>query len=221
MHTKIKITDDGSATLFVPELDEHYHSTNGAVQESEHIFIGKGLHAVDKQVIRIFEFGFGTGLNALLTLLHGMDKSIVYHGLERYPLDGSVIEKLGYHNFLDLSEEENSLFRKIHEVEWNKEVSIKPNFKLMKVRASFSDYTITERYDLVYFDAFAPAVQPELWEKDVFSKLFQSINEGGVLVTYCAKGEVRRTMQGVGFKVERLPGPPGKREMLRATRKMS
>lgn len=219
VQSKVKITGDGSATLYVPELDEHYHSTNGAVQESEHIFIERGLHALVKPTIRIFEFGFGTGLNALLTLLNGLDKSIVYHGLERFPLNWPLIHKLGYHIFLNLSAEEKLLFRKMHEGEWDKELLIKPGFKLKKSNKNLFDYTVEEKYDLVYFDAFAPAVQPELWKEEVFLKLFQALNDDGIMVTYCAKGEVRRIMQRVGFTMERLPGPPGKREMLRGVKR--
>jgi tRNA U34 5-methylaminomethyl-2-thiouridine-forming methyltransferase MnmC len=214
----IRITEDGSATIFIPELDEHYHSTHGAVQESKHVFIEMGLKSFSKKDIRIFEFGFGTGLNALLTLLDGIAKSITYHSMELYPIDWSVIEKLGYHMFLGLPATEIALFKKMHMEKSDIEFLIRPNFSFKKIKASIIDFTHTEKYDLVYYDAFSPEVQPELWGEEIFLKLYNSMCTNGRLVTYCAKGEVRRRLQRVGFSVERLQGPPGKWEMLRAVR---
>jgi tRNA U34 5-methylaminomethyl-2-thiouridine-forming methyltransferase MnmC len=218
VENEIRITDDGSATLFVPELDEHYHSKNGAVQESKHVFIDSGLMKINKKNVRLFEFGFGTGLNVLLTILNGLGKSIVYHAMELYPIHWSVIQKLDYSKFLDLSQEYYTFFERIHKGKWDKEVLIRPDFSFKKINASLLHYTLEGNYDLIYYDAFSPEVQPELWEGSVFEKLYGSLNSDGLLVTYCAKGEVRRRLQAVGYKVERLPGPPGKREMIRAIR---
>jgi tRNA U34 5-methylaminomethyl-2-thiouridine-forming methyltransferase MnmC len=218
MESQVKITGDGSSTLYIPGLNEHYHSVNGAVQESEHIFIGMGLKTLQKSVIRLFELGFGTGLNALLTLMHGKDSVIQYHTIELHPLELSLITSLRYAEFLCLPEETRDSFTKIHQAPWGMETAINEKYSIRKIKASILDYPLENNYDLIYFDAFAPAVQPELWEEPLFVKLYESLNHGGILVTYCAKGEVRRRMQHAGFTVERLPGPPGKREILRAIR---
>jgi tRNA U34 5-methylaminomethyl-2-thiouridine-forming methyltransferase MnmC len=218
--SEIKITNDGSATLYVPDLNEHYHSINGAVQESEHVFIGMGLKGINKKDVRVFEFGFGTGLNALLTLLSAKDYSIIYHTMELYPLSWSIVKRLGYEEFLGLSEENRVVFKKMHQTQWEKETSIRTKFAIKKINASILKYPLEENYDLVYYDAFAPDVQPELWDEEIFSRIYNSMNPDGRLVTYCAKGEVRRKLQRVGFSVERLPGPPGKWEMMRAVRPM-
>ena len=217
MRREIRITADGSATILIPELNEHYHSVNGAVQESEHVFIQMGLKTLISNDIRIFEFGLGTGLNSLLTLLAEPAKKITYHAMELYPLRWSYIKKLGYVQFLNLTNEQETAFKQIHEERWGEETPITQNFILKKINASILDYSFTEKYDLVYFDAFAPAVQPDLWCEKVFSGLYHAMKINGKLVTYCAKGEVRRNLQRVGFNVERLEGPPGKREILRAT----
>lgn len=216
---EIKITADGSHTLFVPEMDEHYHSINGAIQESTHIFINTGLHHCVKDEMRIFEVGFGTGLNAFLTLLDSCisGKTIHYITIEAYPLPESIIKNLNY--IQKHTEQEQIYFYKLHDAEWNEEIKITDHFHLTKIKADFRFFDIPSLVDLVdiiYFDAFAPEKQPEMWTQDIFNNLYKITSPDGILVTYCAKGIVRRMMQQAGYKVERLPGPPGKREMLRA-----
>ena len=217
MKRLIKITDDGSSTLYVPELNEHYHSTFGAVQESRHVFINNGLKSLKKKNISILEVGFGTGLNALLTFLENEKyKSIDYYGLELYPLNWQFIEKLGFDKYLNLTEKESNYFREIHNTPWEQPAEISKNFTLLKQNTDFTEYIIPKKIDLVYFDAFAPQIQPDLWTEKIFRNLFNAINEKGILVTYSAKGEVRRNMLNAGFIINRLPGPPGKREMIQA-----
>lgn len=216
---KIEQTADGSHTLFVPFLDEHYHSVNGAIQESKHVFIDAGFSQIKKDRINILEIGFGTGLNALLTSLEaGLSAAhINYVALELYPLPEDVISKLNYSNIMT-SLEETCLFEDLHKAEWERQIEITPYFSLTKHQSDFSklDISFNEKFDLIYFDAFAPDKQPEMWTQNIFDFLYTYINKEGILTTYCAKGVVRRMMQQSGFKVERIPGPPGKREMLRA-----
>jgi tRNA U34 5-methylaminomethyl-2-thiouridine-forming methyltransferase MnmC len=217
MKHEIKSTADGSSTIHVPELKEHYHSINGAVQESMHIFIRAGLFQVVANPINILEVGFGTGLNALLTLVNSERvRQINYHAVEFHPLEWEVVEKLNYEKFLNLTIDNSLLFKKMHISSWGNEIRLHHRYRLSKFKDSITEITLSDIYHLVYYDAFAPAVQPELWTETIFSKLFKCMSEGGILVTYCAKGEVRRCMQKAGFMVERLPGPPGKREILRA-----
>ncbi|NDV78159.1 tRNA (5-methylaminomethyl-2-thiouridine)(34)-methyltransferase MnmD [Dysgonomonas sp. 511] len=220
---EIELTADGSHTLFVPSLNEHYHSVNGAIQESTHIFINTGLKACSKNEIRIFEVGFGTGLNAFLTILEACKQqiSIHYTSVEAYPLDKSVTDKLNYTE--GYAGEEKSLFYQLHEAQWDEGIPILPDFHLTKLEADFTqfDFSQLKNIDLIYFDAFAPDKQPGLWTQQIFDNLFKIAAENAILVTYCAKGAVRRMMQQAGFTVERLPGPPGKREMLRATKATS
>jgi tRNA U34 5-methylaminomethyl-2-thiouridine-forming methyltransferase MnmC len=221
MQREVKITDDGSATLFVPELGEHYHSTFGAVQESLHVFIHSGLMQLSIKTPSIFEVGFGTGLNALLTLLKAsLFESINYCCIDPWPVELETIRKLNYQSSLKLNQSQSGLFEILHTTPWDADVELTSSFHFTKFRTSFSDFEFKRKFDLIYFDAFAPWLQPELWEEEVFQKLYDSMNPGGILVTYCAKGEVRRKMKRCGFQVERLPGPPGKREMLRSTIKM-
>ncbi len=211
---EIKLSDDGSHTLFVPGLNEHYHSTNGAVNEAMHVFIQAGLNQVAADKINILEFGFGTGLNAFLSAIHKGDKEIHYHSLEKYPVDSETIKQLNYGLLFD--GQYRGLFQKIHQIDWGNEYEIEPQFYLTKQLCDFKTVEPENKYHLIYFDAFAPDIQPNLWSKAIFTKAYHALLPGGILTTYCAKGVVRRTMQEVGFKVERLPGPPGKREMLRA-----
>ncbi len=212
--TQIVTSKDGSHTLFVPELKEHYHSTNGAIQESIHVFIDAGLNQIKKDVIHILEFGFGTGLNAFITAIKSSTKEIYYHSLEKYPVSIEVIEKLNYKDSFDGAYKD--LFKVLHSCDWETELRINDQLYLHKQQCDFKEVQLTQKYDLIYFDAFAPEIQPKLWTKQIFEKAYKSLLPGGILTTYCAKGVVRRTMQEVGFKVERLPGPPGKREMIRA-----
>ena len=213
-------TEDGSSTLYVPELNEHYHSVFGAVQESLHVFIRAGVEESGKEYVRILETGFGTGLNAYLTLLyaHGNNLSVSYHTLEKYPLSP---EEAGLLNYTEHTAEPDALagiFRQLHASPWETDVRLTPGFLLHKYRTDFREIEFHEAFDVVFLDAFSPDVQPDLWTDTVFEKYFRALVPGGILVTYCVKGIVKQALRKVGFTVKRLPGPPGKREMLRAVK---
>lgn len=217
MEVELQLTADGSQTLFVPSLDEHYHSVKGALTESVHIFLHMGLQESKAQEPRVLEVGFGTGLNAILTLQDSLltGRKVHYTTLERYPLALDMVRQLDYPALLP--PEAAAYYLKLHEAAWNEWVSLTPQFRLRKVETDFTRQTYRERYDVIYFDAFAPEKQPEMWSQEIFCRLYDCLDEGGILVTYCAKGVVRRMLQAAGFTVERLPGPPGgKREILRA-----
>lgn len=216
---KLKKTADGSYTLFVPEMDEHYHSVKGALTESEHIFINMGLKHTTIAEPHILEIGFGTGLNAFLTLLEAErnQRKIHYTTLEKYPLNAEVLQQLNYPEII--APEAAELYYKMHHVVWNVPVAITPYFTLQKIETDYTTFSFQQKYDIIYFDAFAPEKQPEMWSQQLFDNLYQTLNPGGVLTTYCAKGVVRRMLQSAGFTVERLPGPPGgKREILRGNK---
>lgn len=218
MKILLQLTDDGSHTLFVPELGEHYHSTFGAIQESRHVFLSAGFEYIcsKKQAINLLEVGFGTGLNALLTLLQKGDTPVNYTAIEAFPLDNRINTELNYPEKLNIPES-GVIFRSLHDAAWEKSVKIVPGFMLTKIHIKLQDFIPNpEEFDLVYFDAFAPDVQPELWTTEVFRKLILAMAAGGVLVTYSAKGLVKQNLKAAGFNIERLPGPPGKRHMLRA-----
>jgi len=213
------ITGDGSHTIRVPEINEHYHSTFGALAESMHVFINAGLGFFKgKMDLAVFEVGFGTGLNALLSCIEGAKMSIrlEYHALEKYPVDFELAMKLNYPVMIDSSPDAAGLFRDIHLLPWNESKLIRHGFKLHKIKADLLDYNHKSTYDLVYYDAFAPEKQPEMWTMDIFKKIRDALNPGGILVTYCVKGDVKRVLLAAGYKIEKLPGPVGKREMLRA-----
>ena len=214
---KLEQTADGSYTLYVPELDEHYHSVKGALTESQHIFIDMGLKHSSVTAPHILEIGLGTGLNCVLTLLEAKEsqRHVHYTGIERYPLNEEIIRKLNYPSIIGKECEED--YFAIHQAPWEENVCLSPWFTLHKMEGDFTHCSFEQKYDIIYFDAFAPEKQPEMWEQSLFDNLYQVLNEGGILTTYCAKGVVRRMLQTAGFKVERLPGPPGgKREILRA-----
>jgi tRNA U34 5-methylaminomethyl-2-thiouridine-forming methyltransferase MnmC len=211
-----KITEDGSHTLYVKDLDETYHSRHGAIQEAMHVFIGAGLNDVKQISLNVLEIGFGTGLNTFLTLKEAGDKIINYTSLEAYPLQEDIVSQLNYTTELKLSSNGIELFKKCHQVEWGSYQEITPTFNLNKVKVELANYKAAEQFDLIYFDAFGPNVQPDMWEKSIFENMYSLLSEKGILVTYCAKGSVKRTLKEVGFDVESLPGPPGKREMTRA-----
>ena len=216
---KLEQTADGSYTLYVPELDEHYHSIKGALTESQHIFINMGLKHCPVCKPHILEIGLGTGLNCFLTYLTAKEchRHIHYTGIECYPLSTETIQQLDYANLIGKGNED--IYHAIHQAEWEKDVNLSPSFILHKIKGDFTQYTFKQTYDLIYFDAFAPEKQPEMWEESLFQMLYNVLNPGGILTTYCAKGVVRRMLQTAGFTVERLPGPPGgKREILRATK---
>lgn len=213
---ELKVSGDGSHTLFVPELDEHYHSVNGAMNESMHVFIQAGLQQCQRQAVSILEIGLGTGLNAYLTAINKEDRTIRYHALEKYPVSQELAQQL---NFVSEDDAEGrQLFQKLHELKWNQYEELMEGFLLCKEEADLINMRFKETYDLVYFDAFAPEKQSEMWSDEVFQKIYEAMNPGGILTTYCAKGVIRRRLQACGFTVERLPGPKGKREMLRATK---
>ncbi len=219
MKTEIVQTEDGSNTLFVPELDEHYHSTHGAVQESNHVFIKKGLEEFQQKEISIFEVGFGTGLNAILSyeFAEAHDKKLYYHSVEKYPLAANVVDKLNYNGFL--SESSTKVFQTIHNVEWEVEVEISSFFKLKKIEADLTSFQTERQFDLIYFDAFAPSKQSEMWTEKIFQQMYDLLKIDGILTTYSAKGDVKRALKASGFAIEKHPGPPGKREMLRGVKK--
>ncbi len=212
MKTEKIITADNSPTLYVPELDEHYHSVNGAVQESFHIFINAGFKQINKSAINILEVGFGTGLNAFLTLTENetVKKNVYYETVEIFPLDIEIINRLEYKGF------NNDLFIKIHKTEWEKEINLNKSFILKKIKTDLINYVPVKKFDLIYFDAFAPEKQPELWTEMIFKNLYSATNNEGILVTYSAKGTVKQALRKVGYKVQRLKGPTGKRHMIKA-----
>ncbi len=219
---ELEQTADGSYTLYVPELNEHYHSVKGALTESQHIFIDMGLKHSTVIEPHILEIGLGTGLNCFLTLMTAEEtkRKIHYTSIERYPLDIETISKLNYPSIIGKGHEEDYLA--IHQTLWEEDVALSPWFILHKIEGDFTRYSFEKGYDIIYFDAFAPEKQPEMWEQSLFNSLFHVLNEGGILTTYCAKGVVRRMLQAAGFVVERLAGPPGgKREILRATKPIS
>lgn len=210
-------TEDGSSTLFVPELGEHYHSIHGAITESEHIYISAALNYCLKAHLRVLEFGMGTGLNAYLTCLHsGNRKSVFYHTIEKYPLNRSEYLEL-YPEHMQ-NDSLSGIFTSIHECRWGISCPLSETFTIFKEESDFREAAPEGQYDVIYFDAFAPEVQPELWSREMFNKVYELAAPGAVLTTYSSKGEVRRKMVSAGFKVEKLPGPPGKREFLRAVK---
>lgn len=222
MERHLQITADGSHTIAIPGLQLTYHSMHGAIQESMHVFIRSGLHALPgtHPLLRIFEMGFGTGLNALLTLQQAVmqRQQIYYETVELYPLSTAEAQPLNYNILLNTSPGAN-LLADLHSAPWERDVPIDPFFTLHKKQLALFQYLenpLQEPFHLIYFDAFDPAAQPELWTKPVFEQLFARLHIGGLLLTYCSKGIVRRAMQAAGFIVEKLPGPPGKREIVRA-----
>jgi tRNA U34 5-methylaminomethyl-2-thiouridine-forming methyltransferase MnmC len=219
MKPQHQLTSDGSSTLFSGRFNETYHSRHGAIQESVHVFIKAGWeHLASKPTeLHIFEMGFGTGLNALLAAMKAASEEEIVHytSLEAYPIGQEEIETLNYGNMLD----EQALFEALHAAPWNKKTAINPFFSLQKLQLKLEDFDLESgKYNLVFFDAFAPNSQPELWTEAVFKKMYKLMTPGGILTTYCAKGDVRRAMIAAGLSAERIPGPPGKREMLRARR---
>jgi len=220
MNRQLITTADGSHSIYLSEFDEHYHSVHGAIQESEHVFIRAGFDFVSsgQNPLNLLEIGFGTGLNALLTYLNHQknpERTVNYTAIEAFPLETAIASQLNYPELLN-SEAATEVFNLLHQSEWNQAVSISSHFTLTKLETTIQAYHPSNKFHLIYFDAFAPTAQPELWTADVFSKIFDSLKKGGILTTYCAKGIVKRTLKEVGFKVESLQGPIGKREMTRA-----
>ncbi len=218
MKREVIETGDGSKTIRIIDLDENYHSTHGALQEAEHVFIKNGLlEFIDKSQISIFEMGLGTGLNAFLSAIKANDLKlkIEYTGIEAFPVSIDELNQLGYNDIAGKSNSE--LYNKLHETLWGEMNEISEWFSLRKINDQLQLINFeNESFDIVYYDAFGPRAQEEMWSIELFQKMYDSIKEGGFLVTYCAKGQVKRNMKAVGFEVEPLPGPPGKREMTRA-----
>ncbi|EAR14884.1 MULTISPECIES: tRNA (5-methylaminomethyl-2-thiouridine)(34)-methyltransferase MnmD [Robiginitalea] len=217
MERRIIRTSDGSRTIQIPGWQEQYHSLHGALQESLHVFIANGLARYASRPLRILEMGFGTGLNALLSLLEAPRRGLQleYTALEAYPVTRQEWQELDYGSLFD-DPEAGNLFKSLHEAPWEAPTPVTPSFTIQKLQANLLEFSACDAFDLVYFDAFGARVQPELWTEKVFQSMYEALSEGGCLVTYAAKGSVRRAMLASGFRVERLPGPPGKREMLRA-----
>jgi len=218
MKREVIETGDGSKTIRIIDLDENYHSSHGALQEAEHVFIENGLlEFINKPQISIFEMGFGTGLNAFLSVIKAVELKlkIEYTGIEAFPVSSEELKLLGYHK---LAGDSNSdLYNSLHESTWGEKNMITDFFSLKKIKNRLQLINFeNESFDIVYYDAFGPRAQEEMWSIDLFQKMYDSIKEGGFLVTYCAKGQVKRNMKAVGFEIEPLPGPPGKREMTRA-----
>jgi tRNA U34 5-methylaminomethyl-2-thiouridine-forming methyltransferase MnmC len=217
MDKEFVITEDGSHTIYLPEMDEHYHSTHGAIQESMHIYINQGLLQLTKKKISIFEIGFGTGLNAFLTLAFAENKKldINYFSIEKYPLPEIDYLKLNYPK--NIFPEFADVFEKLHRSKWDSIVEISPAFSLMKIHDDLRSFKFDElpQFDLVYYDAFAPGKQPEMWTDEIIQKVASAVKKDGILVTYCAKGSVRRAFSSAGFHMERIPGPIGKKEILK------
>jgi tRNA U34 5-methylaminomethyl-2-thiouridine-forming methyltransferase MnmC len=220
MKRKLVITKDGSHTIFVQELNENYHSIFGAIQESRHVFIKEGLNYLNRKNITVFEIGLGTGLNAILTILEAIHNNlrIDYYAIEKYPLDIETVYQLNYPEKLKLNNKEKELFYKLHKTGWDIMTELNKNFRLTKIKNDITEFNIPFIYDLVYFDAFAPDKQPEMWSKNVFQKIYNNLNPKGILTTYCAKGGVKRTLMSLGYQVESVPGPRGKREIIRANK---
>jgi tRNA U34 5-methylaminomethyl-2-thiouridine-forming methyltransferase MnmC len=218
-------TDDGSSSLLNVALNETYHSKHGAIQESNHVFIKNGLQFFVENnrpaSVSIFEVGFGTGLNALLALLFSIEKNVQidYASIEAFPIDTETAHQLNYPSLLSGNQLKN-YFDQLHQAEWNKKIKITDNFSFQKVKATIQDFDFqSNQFNIIFFDAFAPAKQPEMWELPILEKVISSLKQSGVFVTYCAQGQLKRNLKSVGLVVEALPGPPGKREMVRAYRK--
>ncbi|MEI8112174.1 MAG: tRNA (5-methylaminomethyl-2-thiouridine)(34)-methyltransferase MnmD [Bacteroidia bacterium] len=217
MKKEFIITEDGSHTIYLPEMDEHYHSVHGAIQESVHIYIGQGLMQIEKKEISVLEIGFGTGLNAYLTYCFAKERniSVNYLSLEKYPLTETEYLQLNYPE--SIFPKNSLVFEQMHRADWDLNQEISSIFWLKKVKADLLTYQFNSepQFDLVYYDAFAPGKQPEMWTDEVLHKVAESVKDGGILVTYCAKGTVRRAFSAAGFFMERMPGPTGKKEILR------
>ena len=218
MKHEIIITQDGSSSIYIPELDETYHSKFGAIQEAKHVFVKNGLDLFENgSEISILEIGFGTGLNALITMLEAEKRNlkINYAGVEAYPIALNEILQLNYVEQLEVPEKKED-FEKMHATNWEEEIVITPNFTLTKRKRLFEDISDENTFDLIYFDAFGFTVQPELWNEEIFEIMYKSLKNRGILTTYACRTSIKKAMQHVGFQTLKLPGAPGKREMLRA-----
>lgn len=222
MQRNVIVTKDGSHSVEIPEWQVSYHSVHGAIQESLHVYLKAGLHHWFEQhqtaaACFVFEMGFGTGLNALLTSIAAeeLHKKIIYEAVEAFPLEPAIVDQLNYWEALQRPDLQ-PVFRSLHNSDWNKPIAVTDLFTLKKANTSLFNFSTNQLFNLIYYDAFAPKAQPELWTEAVFAKLYAMLAPGGLLVTYCSKGVVRRALQASGFTVEKIPGPVGKREMIRA-----
>lgn len=220
MQHKVIDTGDGSKTLFIPEMDEQYHSVNGARTESEYVFLKQGYLHHPSESPKIFEVGFGTGLNALLTanLAGQLKRKTTFVSIEKYPLDSDLIKQLNYGKLI--SKEAGQLFKQIHEAKWGVETTISEYFKMLKIEGDLTTHQFqsSDNFDIVYFDAFGPDKQADMWNLEIFENVYNACAPNSVFVTYSAKGSTRRQLRDCGYTMERLPGPPGKRHMLRGTK---
>lgn len=217
MKREILTTLDGSTTIHLPDWDESYHSKHGAIQEAYHVFIKSGLSLFEGKSVSILEIGFGTGLNAFITYLESqkVNQTIDYVGVEAYPIQIEEALLMNYVSELNASNEKD-VFDKMHQISWEEKHTISSNFSLTKRKQFFQDITDENAFDLIYFDAFGFRVQPELWSLEIFKKMYAALKPNGILVTYACRSSIKNAMLECGFKVEKLPGAPGKREMLRA-----
>lgn len=217
MKREIITTADGSVTIHLPEMNESYHSKFGAIQEAKHVFIQNGLALFEGKPLSILEIGFGTGLNAFITFLESQknNQDIYYTGVEAYPVAQQEAALLNYVTVLE-SGEYSDIFTKMHTCGWGEDVALTDNFVLNKQQLKFEDINVSDTYDLVYFDAFGYPSQPDLWSEEIFRKMYTALKPNGILVTYACRSVIKKAMQAAGFTTEKLPGPPGKREMLRA-----
>ena len=218
---QLKLTGDGSHTLYVPALNENYHSYHGAYAEAVHVFIRMGLEAAQGTFnpIHVLEVGFGTGLNA--TLAYGFATehahTVHYTGVEKYPLPATITSQLNYREFW--KEELEQSFQKMHREAWGETIIFNPYFQFKKIAGAVQEQVLeADHYHVIFFDAFAPEKQPDMWTVELFTQLYHSLQPGGMLVTYCAKGQFKRDLKAAGFEVQNLPGPPGKREMVRGVK---
>mgnify|MGYP006428476929 CR=1 FL=1 len=220
MKREIILTKDGSSSLYLPDKDEHYHSSHGAVQESKHVFIKNGLfQLIDKKSdLDILEVGFGTGLNAILTLANSVKfkKLIKYQAIEPYPLSMVEVKQLNYEKFIDTQLYDTN-FEKLHSILFDQWQEIVPYFQFIKYKKALLDCSFDNKFDLIYYDAFGPKAHPEMWESKPLSQVVNSLKDDGIFVTYCVKGSVKRILKSLGLQVQKLPGPPGKREMMIAS----
>lgn len=217
MHSsELFLTEDGSHSIISSKYKVPYHSRHGAIIETNHVFIEAGLKPkLNRNALSVLEIGFGTGLNAFITFLESNKNStrIYYEAIEAYPVQMEVATEFNYAELLDTNPES---FLQLHSAEWNLEHTLTDKFTFKKQLNTFEDFTSPSSFDVIYFDAFAPSAQPNLWETGLLSKMYSLLDTDGVLVTYCAQGQFKRNLKAVGFTIEPLPGPPGKREMTRA-----
>lgn len=214
-------TKDGSLTIHLPQWNESYHSKHGAIQEAYHVFIKNGLDFFrTEKELNILEVGFGTGLNAFITLLENnqQTRKINYTAIEAYPVEATIYNQLNFYELLPKATDKQNLFLSLHTSPWEVKQSITADFKLIKHKMKFEELQFENQFDLIYFDAFGYRVQPELWTVDIFNRMFKALKNKGILTTYAARGIITRNLKQCGFEVQKTSGPIGKREMTRAVK---